>query len=161
MILIYVLRKTIANIVVKDARCFYYLFIVTIWSRNVEFFPYLNHSLRVIFKLRRETRWTLRYSTIDPLGRPTEQYKRPVKILITRQVSTMIHSARPTVSGVANIVFTWNLFCLEKWGRTDLQTDDMCENNDHYRPWVRVGLVDQLLAVLWFSPRGSLLTHVL
>ena len=39
----------------------------------------------------------------------------------------MIHSARPAVSPVANIVFA--LFCFarfEKWGRTD----DMCENND-------------------------------
>ena len=30
----------------------------------------------------------------------------------------MIHSARPTVSPVANIVFALNLFCFEKWGRT-------------------------------------------
>ena len=31
----------------------------------------------------------------------------------------MIHLARPTVSPVANIVFAWNLFCFEKWGRTN------------------------------------------
>ena len=37
----------------------------------------------------------------------------------TRQVSSMIHSARPTVLPVVNIVFAWNLFCFEKWGRTD------------------------------------------
>ena len=42
----------------------------------------------------------------------------------TRQVSSMIHSARPTVSPVTNIVFAWNLFCFEKWGRTD----DMWKN---------------------------------
>ena len=35
----------------------------------------------------------------------------------TRHVSSMIHSARPTASPVANIVFAWNL--LKKWGRTD------------------------------------------
>ena len=31
----------------------------------------------------------------------------------------MIHSARPTVSPRANILFTWNLFCFETWGRTN------------------------------------------
>ena len=37
----------------------------------------------------------------------------------------MIHSARPTVSPVANIVSAWTLFCFcEKW-RTDGRTDDM------------------------------------
>ena len=41
----------------------------------------------------------------------------------TREVSLMIHSARPTVSPVVNIVLAWSLFCfvlldLEKWGRT-------------------------------------------
>ena len=48
-------------------------------------------------------------------------------------VSSMIHSAWPTVSPVANIVFTWNLFCFEKWGRTD----------------GRVGLVDQQYIVFY------------
>ena len=47
----------------------------------------------------------------------------------------MIHSARPTVSPVANIV----LLDFEKLGRTD----DMCENNDPFRPWLWVGRVDQ------------------
>ena len=54
----------------------------------------------------------------------------------------MIHSARPTVSPVVNIAFTWKLFCfldIEKWGRTD----NMCENNHHYRPCLWVGQVDQ------------------
>ena len=59
----------------------------------------------------------------------------------------MIHSARLTVSPVANMVFTWNLFRFEKWGRTDGQSDDMCKNNDHYRPWLWVGLVDQYIFV--------------
>ena len=41
-----------------------------------------------------------------------------VEVVVTRQVSSMIHSAWPTVSPVANIIFAWNLFCFEKWGRT-------------------------------------------
>ena len=47
----------------------------------------------------------------------------------TRQVSSMIHSARPTVSPEVNIVFIWNLFCFViLWKiRTDI-----CENNEHY-----------------------------
>ena len=28
-------------------------------------------------------------------------------------------------------------------GSTDGRTDNTCENNDHYRPWLWVGLVDQ------------------
>ena len=28
-------------------------------------------------------------------------------------------------------------------GWTDRQTNGMCENSDHYRPWLWVGLVDQ------------------
>ena len=39
----------------------------------------------------------------------------------------------------------WHLFCFEKWQRTDGRTEDMCKNNDHYRPWLWVGLVDQLM----------------
>ena len=31
----------------------------------------------------------------------------------------MIHSTRPRVSPVVIIVFAWNLFCFEKWERTD------------------------------------------
>ena len=60
------------------------------------------------------------------------------KLKRTRQVSSMIHSARPTFSPVTNIAFAWNLFCFEK-----VRTDDMCKNNDHYWPWLWVGLVDQ------------------
>ena len=40
----------------------------------------------------------------------------------------MIHSTRPIVSPVANIVFTlFYILDFEKW---DGRTDDMCENND-------------------------------
>ena len=66
----------------------------------------------------------------------------------TRQVSSMIHSARPTISPVANIVFALTLFCFEKWGRTDGRTDDMCKNNDHYQQRLWVSLVDQKYACL-------------
>ena len=43
-----------------------------------------------------------------------------------RQVSSMIHSARPTVSTVVNIV------CFARFPKvgTDVRTDNMCENND-------------------------------
>ena len=64
----------------------------------------------------------------------------PTRTMGTRQarVSSMIHLARPTVLPIANIVFAWNLFCFEKWGRTD----GMCKNYDH-DSWLWVGLVDQ------------------
>ena len=59
----------------------------------------------------------------------------------------MIHSARPTVLPVVNIVFDWDLFCFEyvvgtDW-RTEEWTDDMCKNNDHFMSWLWVGRVDQ------------------
>ena len=59
----------------------------------------------------------------------------------------MIHSARPTVSPVVNIVFAWNLFCYARFWKvgTDGRTDNMCENNDHYHPWLWVGQVDQMV----------------
>ena len=43
----------------------------------------------------------------------------------SRQVSSMIHSARPTVSPVVDIVFTWNLFCLARFWKvgTNIRTD--------------------------------------
>ena len=44
-------------------------------------------------------------------------------------VSSMIRSAMPTVSPVANIVFALNLFLFWKVG-TDGRTDDMCKSND-------------------------------
>ena len=60
-------------------------------------------------------------------------------------------STRPTVTAVAIIICTWNLFCFvcEIWksadGRMDREvlTDNMCENNDHFGPWLWVGQVDQ------------------
>ena len=61
----------------------------------------------------------------------------------------MIHSAIPTVSPVAIIVFCCIVLLdlksgdLRTDGRTDGRTDNMCENNDHYRPWLWVGRVDQ------------------
>ena len=69
--------------------------------------------------------------------------KRLRKRKKTKQVSSMIHSARPTVSIVSvNIVFAWIFVLLyfENSGRTD-----MCENNYHY--YVTMG---------W--PRGSILS---
>ena len=53
---------------------------------------------------------------------------------LTGQVSYMIHSARPTVLPVVNIVFCF------------VRTDNMCENNDPYRPSLWVGRVDQLFS---------------
>ena len=50
----------------------------------------------------------------------------------TRQVSLMIHSARPIVTPVANIVFCCFVFLDLK--SEDERTDNMCEDNDLYRP---------------------------
>ena len=60
----------------------------------------------------------------------------------------MIHSARPTFPPVAIIILTWKLFRFcqilkSSDEKTDVQNDDMCENSDHYRPWLWVSLVDQ------------------
>ena len=64
-----------------------------------------------------------------------------LKVSSTRQVLSMIPSARSAVSPVVIIKFTPDL---EKWGRKDgrtdgwtdrwieVGTDDMCENSDHY-----------------------------
>ena len=65
----------------------------------------------------------------------------------------MIHSARPTVSPVVNIVSAWNFVVFWKvgtdgrsHGRTDEWTTCVCEkNNDHYRLWLWGGRVDQYL----------------
>ena len=72
---------------------------------------------------------------------------------MTRQVSSMIHSARPTVSPVANIVFA--LFCFARFWKvgTDRRTVDMCKNNYHYRPWLWVGRVDQQYNISSFISR--------
>ena len=56
----------------------------------------------------------------------------------------MIHSARPTISPVANIVFALFSFAWFWKVGTDVRTEDMCKNNDPYRPsWLWVGRVDQ------------------
>ena len=51
----------------------------------------------------------------------------------------MIHSARPTILPVANIV----LYFDRLWNVGDGRTDDMCENNDTQRQWQWVVLLDQ------------------
>ena len=51
----------------------------------------------------------------------------------TRQVSSMIHPARPIVTPVANIVFCC-FDVLDLKSETDGRTDNMCENDDPYRP---------------------------
>ena len=53
----------------------------------------------------------------------------------------MIYSARPIVIPVANIVFCCFVFLDLKSG--DERTENMCENNDPYQPWLSVGRVDQ------------------
>ena len=70
----------------------------------------------------------------------------------TRQVSSMIHSARPTDPPAVNIVFAWNLFCFARFWEVEtyLRTDNMCKNNDHYRPWLWVGRVDQKIKLIKF-----------
>ena len=55
----------------------------------------------------------------------------------------MIHSARPTVSLVANIVLAWICFVLMY-----VRTDDMIKNNDHYRMWLWVDLEGSIKTVL-------------
>ena len=45
-----------------------------------------------------------------------ELHTRQIKVTYTTQVvSSVIHSARPTVLPVMNIVFTWNLFCFARF----------------------------------------------
>ena len=53
----------------------------------------------------------------------------------------MIHSARPIVPPVASIVFCRFIFLDFK--STYVRTDNMCQNNDPYRPWLWIGRVDQ------------------
>ena len=50
---------------------------------------------------------------------------------IMDRVAVMIHSARPTVSPVANIVVC--CFVVLDFKSGNGRTDDMCENNDPYR----------------------------
>ena len=64
------------------------------------------------------------------------------------QVSSMLHSARPTVELVA---ITLILCCFEMFWKVgkDVRTHDMCENSDHYRIW------------LLGQPSGSILILIL
>ena len=57
-------------------------------------------------------------------------------------VSSMIHSARPTVPTVMITLFSLEL-CFVLWDFEKWRTDNMCKKSDHYRPWLWVGLVDQ------------------
>ena len=63
----------------------------------------------------------LLFSFFGPRQGSSTQGRNDMKIKGTRRESSMIHSARPTVSAVVNIVFV--LLDFEKRGRT-------CENND-------------------------------
>ena len=56
-----------------------------------------------------------------------------------RQVSSMIHSTRPTVTSVPNIVFAWKMFCFEKWRRTDGRTNARLVQKQWSLPAVTVG----------------------
>ena len=62
----------------------------------------------------------------------------------------MIHSARPTVSPVATIILCCFVVLDLKSGdvRTDVRTDNMCKNNDDYRPRLWVGRMDQKIKIL-------------
>ena len=55
--------------------------------------------------------------------------KKIHKIIIT----TMNHSARPIVTPIVNIFLEVRTDGQMKV-RTEVRTDDMCENNDHHRP---------------------------
>ena len=70
----------------------------------------------------------------------------------------MIHSARPIVTPVANIVFCCFVFLDMKSG--DGRTDNMWENNYPYQPWLWVGRVDQKAGnkLLFFSKNNTLHT---
>ena len=53
-------------------------------------------------------------------------------------------------------ILTWTLFCLniDFDFETNRRTDTTCENSDHYRPWMWVGLVDHsnIIEVRLFKP---------
>ena len=69
--------------------------------------------------------------------------------MITRQVSSMIHSAKPTVSLVVNIALAWNLFRFAKFWKVG--TDDVCMYGQHVqKQW-------SLSAVTMGRPSGSII----
>ena len=80
-----------------------------------------------------------------------EYYINQIRIDRTRQVSSMIHSARPTVSPVANIVCAWNFVLFWKVGTDERTNGRHVHNNDHYRPWLWVGLLDRFLYFIFFD----------
>ena len=51
-----------------------------------------------------------------------------------RQVSSMIHSARPSLASSDHCFLLFCFARFEKWGRTYGRTDKTCENNYHSRP---------------------------
>ena len=73
-------------------------------------------------------------------------HKTRKRRITTRQVSSMIHSARPTVSPVANIVFAWNLFCFAKFWKVG--TDERTDGQHVRKQWsLWFGRVDQQLCL--------------
>ena len=100
----------------------------------------------VRFKLKNNKVWTCSYDTkFQLLMRPKEEDQLKswlthpednndnnlplvkvkhifFEIRKTRQVSSMIHSDRPTISPIMNIVFTWNLFCFDRFCTRDVRT---------------------------------------
>ena len=74
----------------------------------------------------------------------------------TRQVSSMIHSARPTVSPVANIVFSLEICFVLKMGtdgRTDKRTNERTNERYVQKQW-------SLPAVTVGRPRGSIFYEI-
>ena len=61
----------------------------------------------------------------------------------TRRESSMIHSARSTVTPVAITILAWTFDFFWTFGRTYRRGTYKWENSDHYRPWLWVDLVDQ------------------
>ena len=74
------------------------------FSTSLEYCKVFSHSKSSLFVLFR----------IDLSKFPSKQGVQ-MKVSWTRQVSSMIHSARPTVSPVPNIVFAWNLLCFARF----------------------------------------------
>ena len=64
---------------------------------------------------------------INEIGTGWQCWKDPLyDARVTRQVSSMIHSARPTVSPVVSIVFAWNLFCFARFWKVGTNVRTIC-----------------------------------